>query len=293
MECRPARPHNPATMRCSVSSFSAPGISILLFLCAAQCIAQLDPTNSPSTVRFSALARMKVESRDGHELGKVRNVVFDLNRGTVRFVLLAPDSILTSRSQLRAAPPQLLSAATAKRDVLAFHVTQNAWDQAPVLTSSDISTLGREDQTQRIHRYYAALEKGAETAASNTSGEERLAATGSTNNPGKAAATRTVLASDLVGSRVVDREREKLGEVLDVVLALQAEAPAFAVITLARDVVGEGTAFAVPLRNLKIESGGNVMINWDGEQSPSAPWFDETTISNTSVSGLFRYRLVK
>lgn len=246
-----------------------------------------DHSDVPKPLRFSSLLRMTVESRDGHELGKVRNVLIDATHGRAQFFLLAPDGIIASRNRLRAAPPELLSAATAKRNVIAFHVSERDWEEAPAFKNSEITSLGTPDRVLEIQRHYSRINKNTDRVTAESA--QLLSATGPKKISGTTV-TRPVLATDLVGSAVVDEQQKKVGEVLDVLLALEENSPVFLIVSVLRSDTREGSTYAVPLRRVQMKPDGDLVVTWDASSLTNAHQFTGAVMTNLNVSSYYRYR---
>jgi len=276
------------------SGFRLIQLSLLLWILSGVSAVCQDQTNLPPALRVKSLLQMSVESFDGHDIGKIRNVLLDAEKGTVRFVLLAPDGILAGRSQIRAVPPQCVSSATAKRGVVSIHVTQQKWNNAPVIRPRDIATLGRAERAEQMYRYFAVEEERPAAVVIRSAGDgERLTPTGRTNANASGISTRTLLATDLIGNTVFNRDREKVGEVLDLLAAFHEQTPVYVLITTMRGFGDRRQTYAVPLRTLQIDQAGQVTVNWNRDGLLNAPWFTETTTATANINParLFRYRL--
>src|SRR5438132_1626221 len=63
-------------------------------------------------IKASRLIGLKVENRDGEEIGKLRDFALDMRTGRIKYAIVASGGFLGVQAKLRAVPPHLLSAAT-------------------------------------------------------------------------------------------------------------------------------------------------------------------------------------
>src|SRR5436190_23824325 len=70
------------------------------------------------------LIGMKVEDRDGQELGKIHDFAVDRQRGRLEYVIVATGGHLGIGIRLKAVPPRIMAAGTAKRNTVALQLTR-------------------------------------------------------------------------------------------------------------------------------------------------------------------------
>src|SRR5262245_56188796 len=97
-------------------------------------------------LKASKLIGMKVENRDGVEFGKLRDLALDPRTGRIRYAIISSGGFLGVRQKLHAVPPNLLSAATAKRDTLALQLAIDDWKRAPTFRLSELPALTRPER---------------------------------------------------------------------------------------------------------------------------------------------------
>lgn len=196
------------------------------------------------------------------------------------------------RSTLRLAPSQILSAATTKRDTLAINTTMNQWLHAPVFRSSQLASLSEPDRAREISDYFEPPNKTTPTGP--------LPATGSSaavpaTNASKAQSKPLKFATDLMGLRVVNSRRQRVGEVLDLLVSFGPPHPAFGVISTGK-FFRRGHRYVTPLSALRSEDGNTLVADVSAGDLEKAPPFtqqvwntanpgDQTAIYSYSKSG--------
>lgn len=247
---------------------------------------------------------MTVENGDGKTLGTIRAVVLDAISAQPRYIVVSSGGFLGIRSKLRVVPAQRLSAATAKKNVVALNITESRWNQAPVSRSSVLSSLQKAVVRRQIAEFYG-VDKGSRTAnasgngprsVSSTPRKATLSATSRTSR--KPAATAKppergnfVFAHDLVGRTLANADRQKLGEIEDVMFTLDGEAPAMVIVSAGRLLKARQT-YAVALNSLRI--GSEKKIDWPVEAAfvQQAPTFDRQAWAEKR-SKVYRYSPVE
>jgi sporulation protein YlmC with PRC-barrel domain len=254
-------------------------------------------TNQPPRFQWQRMEQifsLVVENRDGQELGRVRNLLIDPAAGKVRFVILAPDGVLASRTRLRAVPPHLVSANTAKRDVLGVNITQAQWDEAPTYNSGELLSLGNSGQWEQNLAFYRKAAAADRQAAEKDRDGNTLAPTGN-GGPAPERSGSLMLASDLAGRSVFNAKGEKLGEILDLLTSLNEESPVLVLFSSESILNAHEHAFAAPLHEVRLEEK-RVTLNANATQLAQAGWLDgrmEFTRPENSVPRVFRYPLAK
>jgi len=244
--------------------------------------AAAESNNISPPLRARQLEGMKVEDSDGQKAGTVRNVVLNLNTGNLRYVVIGYGGILGVRATLKLAPTQVMSAATTKKQTLAINATTPQWRGAPAFKYSNLTTIAEQDRAREISRYF-------QTSAKNTANgtDASLSKTGRDQSSDTQPA-QLKFASDIIGLRVVNQKREKIGEVADLLVGLGEPRPAFAIISGGRMFHHE-QQYAVPLKTLTL-SDNKLIWNVDAAALPNAPQFDEAAWESRGKSaGAYRY----
>ena len=169
---------------------------------------------------------------------------------------------------LKLAPTQLISAATTKSQTLAINATTMQWRNAPAFKYSALAAIAEQDRASENFQAFSILgQKRGETL--------RCLAL---KKPGAIDLVDTYpaqlkFASDVIGLRVVNQKREKMGEVVDLLVSFGEPRPAFAIISTGR-LFDHQRQYAVPLQTLSL-SKNELTWNVDAAALQSAPHFDE------------------
>jgi sporulation protein YlmC with PRC-barrel domain len=248
--------------------------------------AQTNPFFEP--LRAGQLMGMKVEDTDGQKIGTIRNLVLDTRTGNLKYAVIGSGGILGVHASLKLAPAQVLSAATAKRATLAIFATTERWKHAPVFKSSNLASFANPDRAQEISQYFEPSPTQASRAANNA-----LSTTGHTSGQ-EAEGPPPVLrfASDLIGTRVVNQNQEKVGEILDLLVSFGRPRPAYAILSGGRFLRRE-QKYAVPLSALRpTDEGGKLQLNTDAGSLQQAPPFTRKiwdSRDTNRVDRIYRY----
>lgn len=226
-------------------------------------------------LRARQLNGMKVEDSDGQKAGTVRNLVLDMNTGTLRYVVIGYGGYLGVHATLKLAPTQVMSAATAKSETLAINATTVQWRHAPAFKYSNLSTLAERDAAGEIARYFSVTNgvRGSEGSLSKT-GHDQSAY----SQP-----AQLKFASDVIGMRVVNAKQEKIGEVVDLLVSFGQPRPAFAVVSSSR-LFHHDRQYAVPLTAL-YKSDNKFLWNVDAEALQNAPAFNQAAWDSRGGDG--------
>jgi sporulation protein YlmC with PRC-barrel domain len=260
----------------------------MVFTAALPTLVRAQTNQAPLPLKASQLMGLKVEDTDGQKVGTVRNLVLDTGKGQLRYVVVASGGLLGVRATLKVAPGQFMSAATTKRDTLSVNATTACWNRAFTFKPAALASLAEPERAEQIASFFAQPDiRLADTT------QHSLAATGNktgraTNSP----PTTLKFATDLIGMRVVNGKQEKIGEVLDLLVAFGQPHPAFAVISTGR-LFHRGDQYAVPLSALRPDAKGKTLVmDADISTLPQAPLFNQRTWQAAENGGgprIYRY----
>ncbi len=235
-------------------------------------------------LRARQLMGMKVEDSDGQKAGMIRNLVLNMSTGNLRYVVIGSGGYLGVHTTLKLAPAQVMSAATAKRQTLAIHVTTTRWRDAPTFKYSGLAEIAEPDRATEISHYF-------QVSAIRTA--KRMARPLSKTGRDAAAERKPAelrFASDLMGMRVVNQKQEKIGEVLDLLVSFGEPHAAFAIISSDR-LFHHDSQYAVPLNTLS-RSDDKLILDADIAVLQQAPPFDRTAWESRGTDGsrqVYRY----
>lgn len=233
--------------------------------------------------KANRLMGMTVEDGDGQRIGQVRNIVVDVQSGCAEYIIVGSGGFLGIRTKLRAVPLQVMSPATAKRNVVEIAVPKVHWNDAPTFRVSDLDALAQPNRQKQIADFYKqAVNDGmlARVTESQARSAPVLSATGRATQPNHPGKAQLELASEIIGRTVVDRDRKRLGDLSDLLLFFHDHSPAFALFTTgkwARD--GERT-YAVPLRDLDLSENNKARLQIDPTSLDRAEPFDARALES-------------
>lgn len=227
-------------------------------------------------LKAAQLMGVKVEDSDGQKIGAIRNLIIDTRSGQLRYAVIGAGGFLGIRSTLKLAPVRVMSAATIKRETVAINTTLDHWNRAPAFKSTQLAALGEPDRAREIAAYFDQRDIRFANPASPT-----LSATGGTGEQNEFQPARLKFASELMGKRVVDRQQQPIGEVLDLLVGFGQPRPAFAIISAGK-FFRRGQQYAVPLTTLRHNSDGKLVLDATPADLLHAPPFDQAAWDRSS-----------
>jgi len=237
------------------------------------------PVPSPNTplqpVKASALTGMRIENNDGLMLGSLRDLAFDMTSGQLKYVIVASGGFLGFGTKLRVVPAGLLTPATAKRNTASLDVARKHWMGAPTIRRSHRDSLSDSQRQLEIGRFYGITDTATSLSPTGRDSSQ-------SHPPG---ASSLKFASEIIGTDVLDRKREALGEVLDLLITFDDTDTAFAIISAGKLLRNGDSKFAVALADLRRGSDGRLIFDADRQALQNAPRFDPSAWKNVGKSG--------
>ena len=203
-------------------------------------------------------------------VGSLKDLVVDMQTGRAKFAIISSGGFLGLGADQRPVPAQLISTATAKKNIIQLKTGRLQWTQAPSLQSGQLAELSRPETISKIETFYRVPQPPANLAV--VQGGSVPTPTGrETGESGKAQGAHggLELASDLVGQDVVNRQQEAIGEISDLLVDLSGKRPTFAILTAGRLLKSDRT-FAVPLRAITLNADGTAVIDANREMLNTA-----------------------
>jgi len=226
-----------------------------------------------------------VENQDGEQLGKVSNLVIDLQTSQARYVIISCGGFLGLGRTLRAVPARVVSLATTKKDIVELDVSRARWAQAPEFKRGDLAARNAAADNQ-ILTYYG-VKPEANSAA-------RVGApTGRSPGPAVEAngfGASLKLASEIKGKKIFTPQQTQLGFITDLLVDLKGRQPSFAILA-ARTSAREKDEFACHISAL-MPSHEAFVLATTFKALDAAPVFNEQAwraSPNTGTNAIFRY----
>ena len=237
--------------------------------CARVALAQTTGPSQP--LKAAQLTGLKVEDTDGRKVGTLRNLILDMRTGQIRYAVIGSGGFMGVRSTLKLAPAQIMSAATTKRETLSVNTTMEQWKGAPMFKASQLASLSEPGRSEEIARYFAISDLG-----NASSSGESLPVTGVGTGAQKDRPQHAMrFASDLIGKTVVNRQRRKIGEVVELLVSFGRTHTSFAIVSTEK-LFWRGREYAVPVTALSSgENGNRLLVDVDTATLQNAPPFNQ------------------
>ncbi len=233
----------------------------------------------------SRLRGMTLENQDGQFLGRVQDFVVDLRQGQVRYVVVSSGGWLGIGTKLRIVPADLVSTATAKRDVLALDASDRRWQKAPLFSRKDLDQLN--DNSPMAHYlhdfYFAPLDQPLRTPAPRA---VRPTMETLRNDP----APVLIFTSELLGTRVYDKPGRKVGKITDLLIDLADHGPSLALVQASMD--GPRTTYALSFGAMSKNRSGTLVLNVTQQMLLAAPLLSDPLWHKPGIRSavnVFRY----
>jgi sporulation protein YlmC with PRC-barrel domain len=222
---------------------------------------------APAPLRARQLIGMKVEDSDGQKAGTIRNLVLNMNTGTLRYVVIGTGGFFGVNATLKLAPGQVMSAATTKRQTLAIRATTTQWRDAAVFEYSNLAQIAEPGQAAEIARYFHVSVK--------KTSREKKSLLSKTGREVKANAQPTELkfSSDLMGKKIINTKQEKIGEVVDLLVGFGESHPVFVILSSGR-LFQDNSQYAIPLSAFQ-RSNNKLILAADAAKLQQAQPFDQ------------------
>lgn len=235
--------------------------------------------------RFTHLRGQEVENSDGTDVGNLAEVFLDMQTGAAKYALVRSRGLLGVGTRSKAVPADRLSAATAKKGVLALDVSNRDWDKAPEVPSTfrrlDMGALAR-----LVDDYY----RRPQTRQTN-----QLAPAGRPGSGRNLRSNQVELKSSsaLLGAQVVNRKSEVMGKVSDLLVDFSGEKPVIALISASNRRGPEGT-FGIAVERLNGVRSGRLVIDANHIAFANAPALTPELWREAGSAGApFLYRIAE
>ena len=221
---------------------------------------------------------MKVENKDGLALGKVRDLIFDLQTGELRYAVVQSGGFGGLGSQAKLVPTYAMTMGTAKRNTIAVNVDKLNWEKTPTYKKGDFSRIAQLAQLYPRGGAGGPMAKAAD-----------LGPTGRTSPP---ASSATLLsAKELGGKEVLHRPLGRVGVVSDLLIDFKAARPPMALISGVIPIKNAQT-LAISLHALRPSGKSSLQVKADTRAFLTAPVFDGSQWLSDGLrtgSGIYRY----
>lgn len=194
---------------------------------------QTAPDAKYRALRASKVIGMKVQNPQGQNLGKISDMVVNINTGDVRYAVLEFDPGIFKDEKLFAVPTTQLRMA-ADRDTISYNMTPDKLEKAAV-PRSDWNAAWRDPN------YLTNLDK-----------------VWGITQPSRGAVAHRV--SDLIGKDVNNREGKKIGEIEELVVNMATQKVHYAVLEFDPSLAAKEQNFAFPLRSFDLTANRDRLV---------------------------------
>lgn len=217
--------------------------------------------------RSSEIVGLPVRNRENKNLGKVEDLVIDLNTGEIRYAALSFGGIAGIGSKLFAIPWSQMTFVFGEKDRhFVYDTTPEQLKEAPGFDASHWPNVADRAWSASIDKHYRV----DRTTATDT----------------KPVAYDTVFrASKIKGMKVRNEQNEDLGHVSEIVLSLKDGRVKYMALSHGSVVGVGGKLFAIPMSSYTLRHAQNeafFILNVSPEQLNRAPGFDSNHWPNTA-----------
>lgn len=230
---------------------------------------QTIPHNSSyRAMRTSKMIGMQVRNAEGKNLGKISDLIVNMNTGDVRYAMLEFDAGIFTAEQLFAVPTTQLRMA-ADRDDLVYNMTRDKLERASI----DRRVWGNRQPIDSA--YLSTLDKVWGVV-----------------QPAQGALAHR--ASDLIGKDVNSRSGEDIGDIKDLVINMATQKVHYAVLAFDPSWTSPERLYAFPLRSFNLTADRDkVVLDIDKARLQSMKAFTDRDFArlndSTWVADIDRY----
>ncbi|PQO31972.1 PRC-barrel domain containing protein [Bremerella cremea] len=169
--------------------------------------------------RASTIQGMTIQNEAGKDLGAVRDLVIDTDRGQVKYVAVSYGGFLGLGSKLYAVPFQAFkfqASAQGSDDVLLLNLDEEMLRKAPSFDSDNWPNMASEAFTTAIDKHYGERDRGLNIQAGPVGinvDVDRKTPAEQPSNP-----NAVYRAADLIGMAIVNEADEKVGKINDLMI---------------------------------------------------------------------------
>jgi sporulation protein YlmC with PRC-barrel domain len=214
--------------------------------------------------RANKLIGKQVRSSDDQKVGKIEDIVLDLESGRVLYAVVGSGGILGAGEKKIPVPPALFS--ETRGDNVRINVDKQKFTAAPEFTKDIDKDMerGKAEFVSKVYDYFGqtAWWQGG-TAAS----------TGTFNNVHKA--------SDVIGMKIQNAANEPIGKVDNIVIDLPAGRVVYAILAPGRNLELGNNLYALPPNALTLSSDRKSLVSdISKEKLTGAPHFEKDNWPN-------------
>lgn len=233
--------------------------------------------------RASQLQGMTIQNEAGKDLGSVRDIVIDTDRGRVKYVAVSYGGFLGLGTKLFAVPFEafeLRPATQDKQGVLLLNLNEEMLRKAPGFDAENWPNMASPEFAQAIDKHYADREGGLNIKAGPVDVDINLDRDAKRIRESQAESMVVHRADDLIGMTVVNNTNEKLGSINDLMVDMSNGDVRYAALSVG-GLAGIGdNLYAVAWKNFRLkhnaqEDTNQLVLNANPETLEKAKGFDQ------------------
>ncbi|QDU77882.1 PRC-barrel domain protein [Bremerella volcania] len=233
--------------------------------------------------RASQLQGMTIQNEAGKDLGNVRDIVIDIDRGRVKYVAVAYGGFLGLGSKLFAVPFEAFDHRPATQDkdaVLLLKLSEEMLRKAPGFDADNWPNMASPEFALAIDKHYADREGGVNVKVGPIDVDVNVDREPQRTNANQANSMVVHRADELIGMAVVNKANEKLGSINDLMVDMSSGDIRYAALSVG-GLAGIGdTLHAVAWKNFRLkhnaqEDSNQLVLNANPKTLEKAKGFDQ------------------
>lgn len=233
--------------------------------------------------RASQLQGIAIQNEAGKDLGNVRDIVIDTDRGRVKYVAVAYGGFLGLGSKLFAVPFEAFEHRPATQDkeaVLLLNLNEEMLRKAPGFDADNWPNMASKEFAQAIDKHYADREGGVDIKVGPVNVDVDLDRNMRRKGDRQANSMVVHRADDLIGMAVLNNANEKLGAINDLMVDMSNGDIRYAALSVG-GLAGIGdNLHAVAWKNFRLkhnaqDDANQLVLNANPETLEKAKGFDQ------------------
>ncbi len=231
----------------------------------------------------SKLQGMTIQNEAGKDLGTVRDIVIDTDRGQVKYVAVAYGGFLGLGSRLFAVPFEAFEQRPATQDkdaVLLLNLDEEVLRKAPGFDADNWPNMASKEFAQAIDKHYADQQGGVNVKAGPIDINVNLDRDKNRSNDQQGNSMAVHRANDLIGMVVVNNADKRLGKINDLMVDMSSGDVRYAALSVG-GLAGIGDHLhAVAWKNFRLmhnaqDDLNQLVLNANPETLEKAKGFDQ------------------
>lgn len=246
--------------------------------------------------RASQIQGMTIQNEAGKDLGSVRDIIIDTDRGRVKYVAVSYGGFLGLGSKLFAVPFEAFELRPATQDkeaVLLLSLNEEMLRKAPGFDADNWPNMASQEFVQAIDKHYADRDGGLNIKAGPVAVDINLNRDADRSRNHQVDPLAVHRADELIGMSVVNSANEKLGSINDLMVDMSNGDLRYAALSVG-GLAGIGdNMHAVAWKNFRLkhnaqEDTNQLVLNANPETLEKAKGFDQNNwplLANPNFDG--------